>query len=280
MSAALSVFWLGWLNPRAQTRTGVGYYDEDEDAYASQEFRLELIQSFRPRLRDILNFGVALSDVTIQEKSDAYDEYKPDEGRLVEYWVESKWDRTNDPLFPTQGGYFKIYTVWSPAGIISESPYILVQGDAVRYPLRVGPIATAARVRVGWSRPLGDNAGLLQNRRFYAGGYNTMRGYNRRRLGPYDDDRNPIGGEFTALAGAEVRFPLFWILDGALFVDAGQVWAKPADAGLGELAVAVGAGIDFRTPIGPLRGGVARNVDNLIEGEPRTVWHFGIGYPW
>jgi outer membrane translocation and assembly module TamA len=39
-------------------------------------------------------------------------------------------------------------------------------------------------------------------------------------------------------------------------------------------------GIDFRTPIGPLRVGYAHNIAHLTPGEPKGLFHFGIGYPW
>jgi len=135
-------------------------------------------------------------------------------------------------------------------------------------------------VRGGWSRPLRDSTDVLPNRRFYAGGYNSMRGYARRRLGPRDAEDNPRGGQAMLLAGAEWRRPLVWILEGALFLDTGNVWRTPDEVDLASLQTAWGADLDVRTPIGPLRVGHSWILGTPQAGEPRTLWHFGIGYPW
>ena len=142
------------------------------------------------------------------------------------------------------------------------------------------PVVFAGRIRAGWARPLGESEEVLATRRFYAGGYNTHRGYGRRKLGPLDSAGDALGGEFVALVGLEVRFPLIWILDGAVFVDAGQVWESHSQATLQGYPVAVGVDLDLHTPLGPVRGGYGWNVKNQIAGQPSGIFHFGIGYPW
>ena len=278
-SAGAGLFWLGWLNPRARTRLSIDYAEELEDAYDSREKTLQLVQSFRPRPRDILNVGISLSDIDVDQHGAQTRELSTAQGRLLELWCDVKWDRTDDPLFPRNGGYLKLSGTLSPPGFLSESPYVTLQADVGRYVPLAGAVL-AGRGRLGWGKALGDARELLLNRRFYAGGYNTMRGYRRRRLGPRDLDDNPQGGSFVVLAGAELRFPLIWIIDGALFCDSGQVWSDPDEADLGDLAVAVGADLDLRTPLGPVRVGYAHNVAGLMPGEPEDLFHFGIGYPW
>ena len=274
------VNWLGLLSPRARTRVGLGFLVEDEDAYLSNESRIDLIQSFRPRYRDIWNIGITLSFTDVERRiSDAQD-VPESQGRLMEIWTDIKWDYTDDPLYPKEGGYLKTSLTVAPPIFISEIPYVAIQGDASIYRAPLDPVVFAGRVRVGWAKPLGDGDEVLATRRFYGGGYNTHRGYGRRKLGPLDSGGNALGGEFVGLAGLEVRFPLVWILDGALFADAGQVWNKPVEATLRGLPLAIGADLDLRTPLGPVRAGYGWNVANRIEGQPRDIFHFGIGYPW
>lgn len=52
------------------------------------------------------------------------------------------------------------------------------------------------------------------------------------------------------------------------------------DAILRNIPLAVGASVDIRSPLGPVRVGYAHNFANLVPGEPIDLWHFGIGYPW
>jgi outer membrane protein insertion porin family len=274
------VNWLGVLSPRARTRVGLGFLVEDEDAYLSHESRVELVQSFRPRNRDIWNVGITVSDTEVDRRNPDASDVPESQGRLLELWTDVKWDRTDDPLFPQDGGYFKTSFTVAPPGFFSEIPYVSIQCDAALYQAPLDPVVFAGRVRVGWAKPLGEAVEVLATRRFYAGGYNTHRGYGRRKLGPLDDAGDALGGEFVALAGLEMRFPLFWILDGAIFADSGQVWAVPQEATLTGFPVAVGLDLDLRTPLGPVRAGYGWNIANQVEGQPRSIFHFGIGYPW
>lgn len=272
--------WLGFLSPRARSRVGLGFLIEDEDAYRSDESRISATQSFRPGQRDIWNVGLTLSYTDVERNNPDATDVPESQGRLLEIWTDVKWDRTDDPLFPKNGGFFKVSFTVAPPDFFSEIPYVGIQLDGSAYRSPLDPLVFAGRFRLGWAKPLGDGIEVLATRRFYAGGYNTHRGYGRRKLGPLDSSGDALGGEFVALAGLEMRFPLIWIFDGGVFVDSGQVWGTPQEAELGEIPVAVGVDLDIRTPLGPVRGGWAWNVINKVEGQPHDLFHFGIGYPW
>ncbi len=273
------VTWLGFLSPRARTRASFEYVREDEDAYLSNEYRTELMQSFRPKDRDIWNVGITLSHVEVQEWG--VDEDMPEnQGILLEFWTDRKWDWTDSPLYPTGGGYLKTSVTYAPSYLFSESPYAAIQLDGSAYKKIVGKTILAGRLRVGLAEPLGDSIDIISSRRFHAGGYNTHRGYSRRDLGPRDDEGNPRGGQAILLAGLEIRVPLIWLFDLAGFVDTGQLWQLRKEASLGGMAVALGVDLDIRTPLGPLRFGYAWNQTTTEYGQSSGLWHGGIGYPW
>ena len=52
---------------------------------------------------------------------------------------------------------------------------------------------------------------------------------------------------------AELRHKLFWQLDGAVFVDAGNVWEESYRYKFNDLAYSAGVGLRYNTPIGPVR---------------------------
>jgi outer membrane protein assembly factor BamA len=121
--------------------------------------------------------------------------------------------------------------------------------------------------------------------RLFAGGSTSVRGYERRQLGPKDDpesfgqtrDPEPIGGSGLFETGVELRFPIGGRLRGVAFVDAGNVWEDPSEISLADLEYTPGAGVRYVTPIGPFRFDVARRTSDEESFLPRWVFHISIG---
>jgi len=141
-------------------------------------------------------------------------------------------------------------------------------------------ITLAGRLFLGVSEPLGDADALLPNYRFFAGGVNTHRGFERRELGPTDTAGNPVGGEAKFLTGAELRFPFWRALGGLFFVDTGQVWLTAQEFSFTDLQVAVGPGLVARTPVGPITLGYSRLLTDPPPGRPQELYYFTIGYSY
>jgi len=55
------------------------------------------------------------------------------------------------------------------------------------------------------------------------------------------------------VGNAEYVFPIVEFLKGAIFFDAGNVWAKASDFGSGGYKYSTGVGIRVKTPIGPVK---------------------------
>lgn len=84
------------------------------------------------------------------------------------------------------------------------------------------------RLFVGCGYPYGNMKALPFEEAYYCGGANDIRAWQARTLGPGDYstlDKYPNSvGDFKLEANAEYRFKLFWLLEGALFLDAGNIW--------------------------------------------------------
>jgi outer membrane protein insertion porin family len=101
--------------------------------------------------------------------------------------------------------------------------------------------------------------------RFFSGGANSIRGFPENQAGPRDLDTGfPIGGAALLLNKTELRFPLIGAnIGGVLFHDAGNVYSKLSNISFrvsqhdlqdfDYMVHAVGFGIRYRTPIGPVR---------------------------
>lgn len=85
--------------------------------------------------------------------------------------------------------------------------------------------------------------------RFFAGGDESVRGYDYNSLGPTDEDGNVIGGSNLLVASVEYERHLRGNFYGALFVDAGNAF----DDTDFEPEVGAGIGIKWRSPLGPIR---------------------------
>jgi outer membrane protein assembly factor BamA len=113
--------------------------------------------------------------------------------------------------------------------------------------------------------------------RFFSGGATTVRSFSERDLGPHDPKGNPIGGEFTTVFNAEYTFPIFGELQGALFADAGNLLPSSEDPGLNDMRYALGVGLRYKLPIGPIRLDYGFNPDRR-PGEDSGAFNFSFGF--
>jgi len=96
--------------------------------------------------------------------------------------------------------------------------------------------ALAGRIHLGIAKPFGSSQSVPYDRQFFAGGQNSMRAWQARQLGP---GGNPIEqdpdirfyqrGDIKIEANVEYRSDLIWLIEYALFVDAGNIWPLKSD---------------------------------------------------
>jgi len=113
--------------------------------------------------------------------------------------------------------------------------------------------------------------------RFFNGGGNTVRSFGERDLGPHDRKGHPIGGEFFTIFNIEYTVPIFGELEGALFTDAGNLLPTAEEPGLDDMRYALGVGLRYKLPIGPVRLDYGVN-PNPHNGEDFGAFHFIISF--
>jgi len=89
--------------------------------------------------------------------------------------------------------------------------------------------------------------------RFFAGGTDTVRGYRPRYLAPRDSENLPIGGDCMLALNAEMRYPVYKDIKGAVFYDQGNAWNKLRDIDLSDTKAGVGTGLRWVTSLGVAR---------------------------
>jgi outer membrane protein insertion porin family len=136
--------------------------------------------------------------------------------------------------------------------------------------------------RVGIVHSLG-NAGpdeattLPIDERFFNGGGQTVRSFGERDLGPLDRHGNPLGGEFDTVFNVEYTFPIYGELEGAIFFDAGNLLPTSEEPGLADMRYAIGGGLRYKLPIGPIRLDYGVNPDRRTN-EDAGAFHFSFGF--
>lgn len=181
-------------------------------------------------------------------------------------------DKRDDRQDPRKG-YLLSFSIQEGGGILGGSfKYLRVLPEARGYVsfLDQNRLTFSARVKVGTLIPLaGEDLSSPIVARFYSGG-DDMRGFGIRRLAPmnlvklpkdgpvFNTQPEPIGGNGLFEAQLETRYVLVGNLVGAVFFDTGFV-TTPAFRFSDikyithNLLAAVGFGVRYRTPIGPLR---------------------------
>jgi outer membrane protein assembly factor BamA len=166
------------------------------------------------------------------------------------------------------------------------------------------------RIYFGIGKAYGNSLSMPFEKMFYSGGANSLRGWQVRSVGPGSVTADSIDvfpnqvGDLRLELNAEYRFPLFWKFEGALFVDAGNVWSlSPLDTREGarfsfdrfyrEIAVNSGLGLRLNFDYFILRFDSGFKIYNpgLPSGNRAVTpgkwftgdnlgFHFGINYPF
>ena len=116
-----------------------------------------------------------------------------------------------------------------------------------------------------------DFAAIPPSLRFFAGGDQSVRGYDYQTLSPRDSDDERVGGRYLLVGSLEYQYPLRerWRL--ATFVDHGNAIDSFSD----PLKTGVGIGVRWVSPVGPLRLDLAHALDQ-DEGSGFRI-HFSMG---
>ncbi len=188
------------------------------------------------------------------------------------------YDGSDDLLNPTRGARAAVSaTPWGGATDGVGVGFLALSASGSAYQ-RLDPkarfvAAVRARAETLTGASLGD---VPANRRAYAGGGGSVRGFGARLIGPLDDEDEPIGGLTAYDAGVELRIAATPTIGVVPFVEAGAVARDAFDLGLEDLVYGVGLGLRYQSPLGPLRVDLATPLDPREVDEPVQLY-VGVG---
>lgn len=277
--ADAGIWWPAVLGASVRAELSGLLEHREEESYELVRAQGELGLRYQPTFRSTYRVALLVSQADVEILSDDPDAFQETRGLVTSSTGTWSYDGADDRLNPRSGRAGRLALEVTLPGAFSESHFVRAEASATSYTPILGTVL-AMRARGGWARPLEDSTDLLPNKRFFAGGASSMRGFRRNELGPVDSDGKPVGGEVKVEAGAELRVPVLSPFALAVFVDSGQVWAQRDDVNLDELEVAVGGGIMVITPIGPLRFDVGHRLTDVVPDADETAYHLSIGHPF
>lgn len=260
--------------------------------------------SFLPSIVTNMNFSYTFSNNTFEKKTASF-YFRPtfEIGGIVPNFINKNITKeNNNQLFGLQ--YYQYYKL---------------QADFRYYKPIASKTVLATRVNVGFSKPYGSS-GIKQNgsyvlpyeKYFFTGGSNSIRAWRYRRLGPgsyanpdpSEQYTNEEPGNIVIESNLELRRKLYRFIEGAYFVDAGNVWLISADKtkpggefkgfkSVSEIAVGTGLGMRLNFTFIIVRLDVAIKVwdpvypmqdrfilFNFEDKNNRPMYNFSLGYPF
>ena len=127
-----------------------------------------------------------------------------------------------------------------------------------------GPIVLNLNAEFGYANGYGGKP-LPFFKNFYAGGVDSVRGFEQSSLGPRDTNGDFIGGNRRIVGNIELLFPMPGVKGDksvrlSTFVDFGNVFSANEKIRLGDLRSSVGFAVSWFSPVGPLKFSLAKPI--------------------
>jgi outer membrane protein assembly complex protein YaeT len=261
-----------WLfDTRFALRARIYSESRDEEGYSKNALgaRIDLSRKLLPHLE----LGVFVEGAQVEVTEGTIDPalLGPLDYQLAAAGLTQTTDFRNDPINPARGF---VFTSSFELATIDGEPAFTRSILRFSYYLPLGKSMLALGARAGYIAPILDD--LPIDVRFFNGGGTTVRSFAERELGPKDATGSPLGGDIYTVFNVEYTFPITGGLQGAAFVDAGNLINDDV-SGSDEMRYAVGLGLRYKLPIGPLR------LDYGVNPMPKAdedfgAFHFSFGF--
>ena len=243
ISGLTSEYRIPLADPRSDWLSYTGTLDvEDTDTSYSETARFGIRRSKQLQHGLLRTYGLDVS----------YEQYEigdtKDSSLLVLPAVKFDHKYGNRQLYPERGHSIEIEFRGTDRLLGSDTRFLQFVARS-RWIFPAGKDGRLLARLDGGATAKSDFDELPPSVRFFAGGDQTIRGYDYKSLGPEDADGNVIGGSSLLTGSIEYEHRLFGNYYGAAFVDAGNAF----DGTDLNAVVGAGVGIKWRSPIGPIR---------------------------
>ncbi|HEV7367862.1 autotransporter assembly complex family protein [Arenibaculum sp.] len=228
------------------------------------------------RLSRVLSGGLTAGYGVTVERSRIQEAERSTTSTLFGVPLSVAWDVTDDLLDPSEGVRTELLTTpWVQSGA-ADARFLASRWTTSAYQSFLeDDLTLAGRVSFG-SIAGAEVEEIPADKRFYAGGGGSIRGFGFQRVGPADAFGDPRGGRSLFEIGAELRYRLTDTIGIVPFVDGGNVFDTTLPSFDEELKWGAGLGLRYFTGFGPLRADVAVPL-NPEPGDDRWALYLSIG---
>jgi outer membrane protein insertion porin family len=161
----------------------------------------------------------------------ASDAIRAEEGKRLKSGLDFAWSRdTRDRFFnPTRGNKTTVTPYFAGGPMGAETDIYGAKIRSAQYWPLIGDMIFTVRGQVESVDYFGDSDFVPIFDRLFLGGSYTLRGFEFRDVGPKDENGEPVGGSSSAYATAELTYPIWNKIRGAVFYDWGVVNPDPMD---------------------------------------------------
>ena len=258
-----------FLGRDLQSTTQIGAVREKLRAYDREAALASLTLEHRLSETTALAAGPSYEEGRIGRDGDMND------FRLFGVMTSFRYDNTTNPLDPRRGQRFSISATPYYSALDTNyftriqaigTSYFDITGD--------GGSVLALRAALG-SAPGAGRDDITFDKRFYAGGGGSVRGYTYQSIGPRDAANRPLGGSSLVEGSIEWRQRLSENWGMAAFLDAGAV-GEEARPDVRQMRAGTGLGLRYLTAIGPLRFDLGLPLDRQKD-DPSFAIYIGFG---
>lgn len=255
-----------WGNEKLGWQATVDIRQEDLEAFDKDTASVSTTLSYEYSDTSAISGGVAAEHSRIKEEGRNEENFT-----LLSLPLTYRYDTTDDFLNPRTG--LRLNLGLTPYQVLNGQDSFVKTHTSLSHYLPFGEkLVWANRVRAAAIHGQ-TSEDIPADKRLYAGGSGSVRGYGYQLLGPLNEHNNPIGGRAALEIGTEGRYKITETIEGVAFVEGGRISEDSEFNNDADILWGAGTGVRYHTAIGPLRFDVAVPLD---QREPDDAYQFYI----